>query len=153
MLTLNTNLKYKNATTQYTNFDFNSVINFNGKKVGIKNDGVYELGSNDDNLTPIDAYFIPLHSDFGIMNIKRMRYLYIEGRVENELRVSASCDNLFHNFTLTGKGLNIPYRYRHTINRNVFGTFWKYIIGNVNGGDFSINRINGLFVTRSHGVT
>jgi len=153
MLTLDANLKIDSATSQYTNFDFNSFVNFNGVQLGAKADGIFELGGDDDNGTNIDAYFEPFLTDLGTIHQKRMRYLYLEMKTDGDIIVTISSDGgTAQEFTVSGKDL-LPQKHRIPIPRTLRGTYWLYQVKNVNGADFSINSMSGIFIFRNHGLS
>ena len=49
MITLVTNLKAGAATTQYTNFYYNSMVKFNHKYLCANSDGLFEVTGDTDN--------------------------------------------------------------------------------------------------------
>jgi hypothetical protein len=152
MLTLDTNLKLNNATTQYAGYDFNSMVNFNGVQLAASENGIFELGGASDDGANIDAYFEPVVSDIGTMHPKRMRYLYIEMRAGGDLTAGISVDGgAQQEFQLEGSAM-VPRRYRVAIPRSLHGCYWKYQIRNVNGADFSVDSLNGIFIFRNHGI-
>jgi hypothetical protein len=152
MLTLDTNLKLKAATTQYTNYDFNSMVNFNGRQLAASENGIFELGGASDDGLNIDAWFEPVVSDIGTMHPKRMRYFYIEMKAGGDLVAQIGVDGgASQNFQLAGSGM-VPRRYRVAIPRSLNGCYWKYQIRNVNGADFSVDSLNGIFIFRNHGI-
>lgn len=150
MITLSTNLKSAAATTQFTNYDFNSFCNFNGKSIAAKDTGLYELGGDTDNGQPISAYFEPVHSNWGTLHPKRCRYFYLSYQASGpiQLTVLPSFDN-----TITPRVPNAQERIRVTIPKNIVQTYWRYQVSNIDGSDFSIDSIEALFIRRSHGFS
>lgn len=152
MLTLDTNLKAANATTQYTNFNFNSFAIFNGVALGANDEGIFSLDGETDNGVAIDAYFEPVLSDIGLTNPKKMRYLYTEARLQGDVDISISVDGGgIQTYRITDTGLKAK-RYRKTISKVLQGTYWLYQFRNVNGSDFSIDTASGVFIFRNQGV-
>ena len=149
MQTVRTNLNI-NASTQYINFNFNSMCLFNGTLLGAGTGGLFKLCcGSDDNGVNIDAYFIPYTVDFGDDHQKRLRRVYVGGLLDGDL-----------NLTVTGNGnsVNGPYTITHTaaettqvkmfaISRGV-GYKWVYAdfkFENVNGSFFAIDSIRTLY--------
>ena len=152
MLTLDTNLKISNATTQYTNFDFNSMVNFNGVALAANDQGLFELSGDTDNLVPITAYFEPVTSDIGVIGPKRMRYLYVEAKLNGKLNINISVDGeTAKTYSITNTTY-MPLRRRIPITRDLQGTYWLYQFQNVDGADFSIDSASGVFTFRNQGV-
>lgn len=152
MLTLDTNLKTANATTQYTNFNFNSFVNFKGVALAADDQGIFSLDGDTDNGADIDAYFEPVVSDIGVIGPKRMRYLYTELRLHGSLDIRISVDDgavLVYQITDTNLRAR---RHRTTISRALHGTYWLYQFRNVAGADFSVDTASGLFLFRNQGV-
>lgn len=91
-LTLRLNNKNR-AVTQYTNFNFNSVCEFNGKLLATSPDGLYELEEqNTDDGTEIDAYMTFPNTDFGMANNKRIRTVYVGYTTNGELALTVEDD-------------------------------------------------------------
>lgn len=152
MLTLDTNVKAGSATTQYLNFDFNSMVNFNGKALAANAEGIFELTGDTDNGKAIDAYFEPVTSDIGTIYPKRMRYAYVEMKIQGSLDLVIAVDGgSTQTYRITGTDMK-PKRYRVPISRVLNGTYWLYQFKNVNGVDFSIDSANGVFIFRNHGL-
>lgn len=152
MPTLNTNLKFQRATTQFTNFPFSSMCNFNGKQLGAGPAGLCEMGGDLDCGVAIDAWFVPVISDWGSSKPKRVRFIYLGYQCNGELTISVTGNN----------GEAIPYkipchavgaqqRHRVTVSRSTQKRYWDFKVANVNGADFSIDAIDCLFIELSHG--
>jgi len=150
-LTLDLNLKIK-GTTQYTNYDFNSLVNFNGKQLGAKSDGLMVLEGDTDLTTKINAYFEPIVSNFGSLNSKRMRCVDLGYRGSN-LQVVVTVDDDQVDTLSYSNGSMLPSRERKTVSSGLQGVYWKYQIKNVNGADFTVDQINGTFIVRHRGVS
>lgn len=152
MLTLDTNLKAANATTQYLNFEFNSMVNFKGKALAANDSGIYALEGETDNGALIDAYFEPVVSDVGVARPKRMRYIYTELRIHGSLDINISVDDgTAETYKVQGIDLKSK-RCRATVSKKLHGTYWLFQFRNVNGSDFSIDTASGVFIFRNQGV-
>jgi len=152
MLTLDTNLKAAHATTQYLNFDFNSLVNFNGEALAANGQGIFRLNGSSDDGIPIDAYFEPITSDIGIIGPKRMRYLYTEAKLNGSMDVNISVDGgLTKSYRITNTEY-APLRHRTTVTKALHGTYWLYQFRNVDGADFSVDSASGVFIFRNQGV-
>jgi len=83
VLTFNT----KNfAQTEYDNtYSYNSLMNFNGKLVGLRRDGVYELNGDTDNGTSIDWYFKTGKIDLEEGQLKKARHVWLSYRPSGDL--------------------------------------------------------------------
>jgi len=86
VLTFNT----KNfAQTEYDNtYSYNSLMNFNGKLVGLKREGVYELNGDTDNGTSIDWYFKTGKIDLEEGQLKKARYVWLSYRPSGDLTLT-----------------------------------------------------------------
>jgi len=149
MQTVRTNLS-NNAITQYSNFDFQSMIVFNGVIIGAGASGLRKLCcGSDDAGTGISAYFIPYTVDFNDDHPKRLRRVYVGGQLDDKLKL-----------TVTGNGYSIngPYTIEHNatetnqvkmfpIDRGV-GYKWVYAdfkFENIDGAFFAIDSILALY--------
>jgi len=154
MFTLCTNLKTAKATTQFTNYDFNSFCNFNGMSLAAGDEGLFELGGNLDNGQRIDAYFEPIVSSWGTLNAKHIRYFYVGYECDGELELSLlNQGTKFATYNIPCPIPNTQLKTRITISKDPAQVYWAFGIGNINGSDFSIDEINALFITRNHGFS
>ena len=152
MLTLDTNLKAVNATTQYLNFEFNSFVNFKGVALAANDTGIFVLAGETDQGVAIDAYFEPVLSDIGDNRPKRMRYIYTELRLHGSLDISIAVDGgSAQTYRVTDTDMR-PKRHRTTVSKILRGVYWLYQFRNVAGADFSVDTVSGTFVFRHHGV-
>jgi len=149
MQTVRTNL-VNSASTQYINYNFISMCLFNGTVLGAGPDGLFKLCSgDDDNGTPINAYFVPYTVDFNDDHYKRLRRVYVDGIFDDQLKL-----------TITGNdnSINGPYTITHnadeekqskmfSISRGT-GYQWVYAdfkFENVNGSFFAIDSILAVY--------
>jgi hypothetical protein len=141
-LTLQTNLKLgpvnAKATTQRIGFSITSGCKFNGKYLATIDGALVELGGDTYGGTQIEAYFAPVMTNFGDMRQKRMRYAYLDFEAEDALICKVKTDE--------------QQKKRVTIGRDGQGSSWSVTIQNTNGCDFSVDGIDVMMITRSHGV-
>ena len=130
------------ATTQRTNFPFNSFCNFNGAFLAAGPNGLASVGVSDtDNGVPINAFFSPILTDFGTSASKRMRYIYFSFDATGPLQMKLSADD----------GNDIPYqipvnleklqRVKFKVGEGTRGVYWRFKFENVDGCWFNFNRI------------
>lgn len=147
MLTLNTQLETF-ATTQFTNYDFNSLVRFGGKSLGASANGLYELGGELDDTADIAAYFAPVTTDFGVSRPKRLRSLFIgcetTGTLEVGLTVDEGTERIYSALPqeASQQGLKVP------VGRDGEGRYWKFLFRNTGGCDFSIDSLEVLPIIR-----
>lgn len=136
------------AVTQFTNYPFTSATRFGGKLLCTGADGIYQVdtGDNDDG-TDIDAVVeLPL-SDMGYEGQKRLRRVYLGGEFDGDT-VSITTEN--------GEGNSRDYTAKSSssLERNIYANigrggksrYWKTIIKNVDGGDFSLDAVTAIVV-------
>jgi len=151
MTTLQTNLKAKYATTQFTNCPFDSIVKFNHQILVASADGLFLQEGDLDDTTEIDSYFEIFTTDFGVSNIKRIRFLYWSYEASEPLRVTISTEQgVSSTFTIPAR-LSGQQGYRMPISRYLFGRYWTFKIRNTDGSDFSIDEIKALPLILSHG--
>jgi len=151
MPTIDLNLFIK-APTQYTNVPFNSYANFDGINLGVSSGGLYQVccGDSDDD-SNIDSYFEIVKTDFGIHNPKRLRYVYVGFRSDEDLTLTVQTDtSVAKSYTLKANK-NRQQRSRVTIDRGAKGRYWSIKIANKTGYDFSIDFIHVLPIVLSEG--
>ena len=151
MITLDINSKIR-ATTQYTNWNFNSMVKFGDKFIGASDDGLFEICNDRDDGVPIGAYFEPITTDFGISAPKRMRYMYFGFEANGGMRIDVSVDQQ------AARTYDIPahktgqQRTRISIGRDGKGRYWSFRIKNINGANFSFDSVEVLPVVRQQGT-
>lgn len=150
MTCLNTNIKIKGAT-QFENYEFNSFCNFNGVQLAASDRGISLLGGNNDEGAAISVYFEPVTSDLGSPRPKHVRFLYFGFEADGALRVVVGDDAgrmLAYPITPRADG---QQRFRVTVSRALQGRYFTFRVENIQGADFSIDSIDCLYVSRSHG--
>lgn len=138
------------ATTQWYNWDFNSVVEFQGKIIGAKSTGIFTIDQNGtDAGTDIDAKFRTPLNDFGIENQKRIRRVYISGEGEGDMLLIVRDDEdnaAEREFSMAGQ---IQKSYGVDIGRGSSdgagkGRHFDFEVQNVNGADFSIDNMDAI---------
>jgi len=146
MQTVRTNLK-NNASTQYSNFDFQSMIVFNGVILGAGPSGLRKLccGSTDAG-TAIASYFIPATSNFGLSGDKRVIQAYFDFECSGSMQISLTGDGktTIGPFTVTANSTEGAQRRRVTFGRGLKWSYAKVKVENVSGSSFSIDNIDLL---------
>jgi len=76
------------AVSEYTDYPFNSLVVFNGKQLGGKEDGIYDLDNgDDDDGFPINAYIETGTEDLFKKFMARLREIWIESRQDGQLKL------------------------------------------------------------------
>lgn len=148
---LDTNLKAESATTQYSNFGYNSMVEFADKFLCAGESGLYELARDysGDNGSDIIAYFELAMMDFGIPAEKRLRSVYLgyEAAADFTLQI------------LTELGFNASYTVpastagqhgkKIIVSRSLRGWFFTFRIYS-SSTDFSLDEIRVLPIVRGY---
>lgn len=153
MQTVRTNLTNA-ASTQYTNFDFNSMCLFNGVLLGAGSDGLFKICCSDsDNGTPIEAYFVPAKTSLGQANQKRIDQIYLgytgDGSLDIEIFNEDDC--AIGPYRATSVGSNYQRR-RVTPGHGFYWSYGSLKISNVDGSYFSIDTLDLLLQLKTHGT-
>ena len=132
------------SITEYTNFNFHSLVNFNGQVLGADENGLYLLSGDSDNGSEIPAELLTGSSDLEVTNLKRASDIYFKGVLPR-----ASMEGIFKTFNKTVtvslvRSKNFNESYRAKIPR---GLKWRKIqIGcrNKNGVNFELDGLELL---------
>ena len=141
--TIDTNLKNK-ASSQYINFDANSIVKFSHGYLSSGDNGLYSLDAVD---VTNEAYLLTATMDFGINNDKRIRYVYLSLESTGNLSLIINTEKVLaktYAVTISGTGqqdIRIP------ISRELYGRFWTFKISGT--CDFSIDEIKILPILRN----
>jgi hypothetical protein len=148
-LTLVLNLKRK-APSQYCDYDFNSMVKFNGAYIGAGDDGIFQLftGDTDDDGAEgaAIAAFIELpKSNMGIPNMKRFRRMYFGYIADGNLSLTLTVDDTAQTPVAMAPYLSDKQSHQVVnITRVGQGAYWQIRIDNVDGADFTIDSIHAL---------
>jgi hypothetical protein len=83
---------HNGAVTRFTNFPFTQFVRFGTKTLGVAADGLYELGGDTDNGTPISWEMETGLDDLGRPGIKHVPYLYLDGIIDGEVEITVIDD-------------------------------------------------------------
>jgi len=151
MITLDFNAKVK-GTTQYRNFNFNSMAMVNGRPVGANSSGLFFLDGPTDNGTAIESIIEFKKSDLGIHNNKRLRFIVFGIEAEGDLEITLTVDNKEARTYTVPVDTPGQQRVRIPIGRDGYGRYWSFKLKNLNGVDFSLDDIKALVVPLSSGI-
>ena len=138
------------ATTQYINYDMNSMVKFGDTFLGASPDGIFELDGATDNGEDIGAYFEPIITDFGISNPKKVRFVFLGYESEGDLIVTLAADEEVRQSYVVDSLKTGQQSRRMTGNRNMQGRYVMLGISNTDGCDFGVDSINVAIVIMPH---
>lgn len=150
MLSIVMNLKNQ-ALTQYSNYDFNSIVEFEGKVYGASESGLFTLeDASTDNGTVIAAYFEFWIGDASAINMKRIRALHFGFEANGNMTVEITDDDgtsktygiTVEKTDTVGVAGYTQHGARVFIERTHIGRYWKAKVSNTSGSDFSIDRVD-----------
>lgn len=137
------------ATTNYLNFDFDSLVSFNEQPYGVTSSGIFLLEGDDDDGTNIDARILTGISDRGDENLSEVANLYLQyegqtvilqllpdgqGRLrEYEIKRRSNSSGIIHARAKGSRGLR--------------SRSWQMGFRNTSGGDFTFDKM-GLLIRR-----
>lgn len=131
------------ASSQYSNFDFNSFCKIGDTILAASDDGLFTLGGDTDNGGQIDAQFALATSDFGIENLKRIRSAYVGGRMDGNLKLTLEDDEgNARTYDLEPLKTDRQTGMKATTGRDGLGRYFTVSISNVNGSDFRVDSIS-----------
>lgn len=130
------------APTQYMEFDFNSLCEFNGQVLGANEDGIFLLESGDlDVAATIDAY-VEWVTDFGISSRKHVRRLTIAGETQGDLLVTVQADGGdIGEYSITGASELQQGIWHVYLPVDCRGRYFTVRISNVSGSQFSTDEV------------
>ena len=150
-LILNTNV-VNGATAQWHNWDFNSVVEFRGKIIGAKDNGIFVIdNSATDNGTDIDSIVRTPIIDFHTPNQKHVRYVYLKGEGDGDMKLIIRDDEENEQERESSMADQVQKSYRIPVGRGAAdgtgkGRHFDFEIQNVNGSDFSIDTLEATVI-------
>lgn len=150
MIVLDTNLKAKNATTQYLSFNYDSMVKAGNRFLCASEAGLFEISGTSDNTANITSYFEPVTTDFGISNEKKLRSVYIGYEASASIILTVSTE-LGYSQSVSIPASSPGQKARKVpISRAVRGRYFTFQIKSV-GVDYSIDEIKVLPIIIGHG--
>ncbi len=130
------------AVTEYERFAFNSYCFFDGKFYGANSDGIFLLGSPDDDRLEIDAFAWFPPQDIGN---SRARYAWLGLRTNGELDVLVRVDESqeVQSRVYTPKP-QMLHEARTKIAKGLKGRVYAFGLRNIDGADFDLDHLRIL---------
>lgn len=154
MQTVRTNVKI-NASTQYTNFNHVAMCRFNGLTLGAGPGGLFKACCGpDDNGVAIDAYFVPVTTDFGEINNKRVHFLNFSGEATGNLYCEITGDDrtTIGPYEIVANLTKSQQRIRVKTGKGMAFCYGKIKIGNVDGSYFAVDKIGVVASVTKRGI-
>jgi hypothetical protein len=134
------------AVTHYENFNFDSVVQFNGVLLGANENGVYLLGGDDDLGQYIEAELTSGLHDLSEKEVKAALEGWVSGRftqggLDLKVSVDENGDSYSYPFVKFGNGREGRAKIGKGLNKHRFFTFG---VKNKGGLDFSIHSLRVL---------
>lgn len=130
------------AVSTYEGMAPNSAARFQNVTLLATADGIVALAGDTDLGDPIDAYFTSGKSRMGGDGVQRVLTGYIGYRADGDLELTLITDDHHENvYVLVPRRLDDQHTSRMKFGRGVKGTYWQFKLANVDGSDFSIDRI------------
>ena len=130
--------------TEYSGFGFNSYARIGGNYFAAGNNGLYQLGGDDDAGVDIQAYILTGMLDFGGHMMSRTPRMYFDFSGDSGLAVSVytSTDGLRRTeaFTLSLPAAPVDRSACLPLGRGLPSHFWQYRVSNVTGGSLEFTR-------------
>lgn len=132
--------------TEYTNYNFNTIVKFNNKYFGCDNTrGIFELTGHTDDDEEINAVITSGVNDYLIEEQKRILDFYLNTRYDGSLNIKTIADEVTEEIhTLDDSFKQGIHTERIKLSKGLRGRNWQINITNNNGSDFEIERASIL---------
>lgn len=139
-------------TTTYNNFFFTSMAEVDGKVYTTDGATIYMLGGDTDAGTIIPAEIELPISDFNDSHLKNVNRVYLGMWADGKMALKTITEgNVERWYELEARRDGI-HEYRVPLPKGVKSRYWSFQIGNVMGGDFSLESVTILPVVLSRRV-
>jgi hypothetical protein len=129
------------ALTEYSNYPFNSICQFNGRYLGASSSGLFKLTGDTDNGTEIPAHIKTGKLDFGTSQLKRIKDVYVALQTLGDWQVAIVTDENIKRTYATVDGEIVPHTGRVNCAKGSKGRYHSIGVANVAGADFEIDNI------------
>lgn len=127
------------AITEYTNFDFNSLTKYRDNIIAVSSDGLYLLGSNDDDGIEIDSIIETVQDDFGSPYLKSVASIYV-GIEGGSMNISTKNKGVLSSPQILPISTTLgTKRIKH--GRGIKHKYWSIRLSNIDGSNFYIDTI------------
>lgn len=141
------NLK-TNGISRYNWPDFNSFTFVNGKYYAAKDDGIFEIGGEDDAGSDIAAFATTGKMDYDSMQKKRTFAVYLDVETDGQMNLQVYADGQVYTYPFEIPPRNIANQLHETVRaspgRGLRARNWVFEIQNVEGSDFDASRLQIL---------
>jgi hypothetical protein len=133
----------KQALVTFTNYPFNSFMQFNGKVYGASDAGLFELVGATDNGAPINATVTGGIFDGGDSHLKTIDRAYVGYRSTGDLTFTLTQhdDGQAYTYTLVGKNTPGIFGRRVNTGKGLRARYYQWSIANVNGAYFTLDNV------------
>ena len=140
------------ATTTYNNFFFTSMAEVDGTVYTTDGATIYTLGGDTDAGAIIPAEIELPISDFGDSHLKNVNRVYLGMWADGKMALKTITEgNVERWYELEARREGV-HEYRVPLPKGVKSRYWAFQIGNVMGGDFSLESVTILPVVLSRRV-
>lgn len=129
-----------NASTTYSNYDYNSFARIGDRFYGASDFGLFELAGDDDAGEPIEASISLGKLDFGTKALKTISEAYVGMAGEAELYVKVIAEGRAFIYKARGFGPDLKQR-RVEVGRGLSASYHTVELFNKDGADFEIDSV------------
>lgn len=144
------------AFSEYTNYPFNSIVEFRGTPLGASEDGIYQLEGADDAGTAIDAAVKTKMTSLRERMLKEVDCVYIGYTSDGQmvLKTTVERNGERQEFWYAEKhGVSSHLRTgRFNVQRGLRSTYWQFELVNKDGADFELEDVTILYEVLSRRI-
>jgi hypothetical protein len=129
------------ASTQYSNYGFNSFFVRNGESYGVADDGIYRLSGVTDLLEPIDAQINLGSTRLGVSHDKLLPAVYINAASDGKLIMKVEVDGADPYYYEARSSSETLDNHRVDTGRGLKGNNWTFTLMNQDGDDFELANL------------
>lgn len=131
------------ALTQYSNYAFNSLAQFNGRYFGASGSGIFELVGDTDDGAPIASVVRLGITDFNTTFLKAVDRLYVGYRALKDMLVRVFTDETtITSYTLPATAETGIHTGRVKVGKGLSSRYWQIELQNTAGADFQIDVVD-----------
>lgn len=128
------------ASSQYTDYGFNSFFKYNGQDYGVADDGVYLLSGGSDNGTYINSVLDTGTQDFNIARNKYLPKIYLGYQSTARGLVDVIADGVKRTYETRSMANSLDVR-RVDCGVGVRANYWGVTLRNYQGADFAVDSV------------
>jgi hypothetical protein len=138
------------AISEYQGYQFNSMVEFNGRMIGASASGLFFLDGSSDNGAEIHSSITTGKSDFGAKSMKRLTDAYLSCQSTEPVTLTVEMDeHEAYDYDIHPEDSTTMRQHKADLGRGMKSRYYQFIISNTVGSDMELDSLEVVAETYS----